>query len=201
MVTLVLNDPEQEVSLQLETDVVTPKFLAQAERNSVDEAWSEQDSRLLQRLIARRLPSEHQADGALNLNLSDTRIVELLYITAAAHFAYPFEREEVIRDLDTPVLLEPYEVGDVVALHTFSGYRSAMVVRKSSFDAQAVLLEYLRSNDDRPATLHDLVNIELDDALPVELSYLTELDEDSARSQSMNWLLQGNQHSKSNALH
>jgi hypothetical protein len=76
-----------------------------------------------------------------------------------------------------------------------------MVVRKSSFDAQAVLLEYLRSNDDRPATLHDLVNIELDDALPVELSYLTELDEDSARSQSMNWLLQGNQHSKSNALH
>ena len=132
-------DSEQPREILLPTDIPSPHPTA------VDLRWTEDDLSLFFLLLEKML--EWPMDEDHPLDLTDEGIIEVLHVVAAARFITPLPAEDMLGE-DIPTIHYEWDVGDIIAINTFDGFKSAVIVALDSIDATCVLLDEIDGHEE-----------------------------------------------------
>jgi len=128
--------PELDVHSQheilLSTDIPSPHSAIE------DIGWTDDDISLFHLLLRKMLDLE--VDASATLDLSDSDVVDILHVVAAAHFIEPCNADVFLAG-DVVTIMSELDIGDLAAIHTEVGYKSCIISALDSIEATCVLLE------------------------------------------------------------
>ena len=165
LVTFVLPVPaeEDEEEYLLETGVVTQHM-----NHEEDEVyWSSNDIGLLLSLTGIQ-PDE---ESPIELNFSDPSVVQMIHIVAAARFSpgYQFHPEDQGKAINT--VMGRRRLGDLVAIHSDSGYHLGVLVNLDKDQGACVVLEpFYGRTTGQYYGLHDVVWVNRAAMLPTDFA-------------------------------
>jgi len=151
------SSPLSNQEILLATDIPSPL------QSNMDIKWSEEDAYLFQMLLEKML--DHH--GLETLELENPEVVDVIHIVAAAHFLPPLDADLYLED-DIPTILNEVDVGDLVAIHTKAGYKSAVIAELDSIEAVCVLIEPLEVEGQEELDVYDTLVVNKHSLLPAE---------------------------------
>jgi len=129
-------DAHSQHEILLSTDIPSPHACAE------DIGWTDDDISLFHVLLSKMLDID--VDGSTTLDLSDSDVVDVLHVVAAAHFINPCDAVEFLAG-DVPTVMSELDIGDLAAIHTLAGYKSCIICALDSIEATCVLLESIEA--------------------------------------------------------
>lgn len=149
--------PQSNHEILLATDIPSPLS------SSMDIKWSDEDAYLFQMLLDKML----DLNGFDTLEIENPEVVDVLHIVAAAHFLPPVDADVYLEE-DVPTVLHEVDVGDLVAVHTKAGYKSAVIAELDSIEAVCVLIEPLEVAGQEELDVYDTLVVNKHSLLPAE---------------------------------
>ena len=158
-INVVMPEPSQQSNheILLATDIPSPL------QSSMDIKWSEEDGYLFQMLLEKML--DH--NGLETLELDNPEVVDVLHIVAAAHFLPPADADHYLEE-DIPTVMHEVDVGDLVAINTKDGLKSAVIAELDSIEAVCVLIEPLEVEGQEELDVYDTLVVNKHSLLPAE---------------------------------
>ncbi len=156
--------PELDVHSQheilLSTDIPSPHASVE------DIGWTDDDISLFHILLSKMLDID--VDGSTTLDLSDSDVVDVLHVVAAAHFIHPCNSDGLLVD-DIATVMSELDIGDLAAINTPAGYKSCIICALDSIEATCVLLESIEGGDEgRELDVYDTLVVNKHSILPAE---------------------------------
>jgi hypothetical protein len=151
------SSPQSTHEILLATDIPSPL------QTSMDIKWSEEDAHLFQMLLVKLL----DLNTFENLELENPEVVDVLHIVAAAHFLAPVDADVYLEE-DVPTVLHEVDVGDLIAIHTKAGFKSAVIAELDSIEAVCVLIEPLEVEGQEELDVYDTLVVNKHSLLPAE---------------------------------
>lgn len=151
------SSPQSTHEILLATDIPSPL------QTSMDIKWSEEDAHLFQMLLVKLL--DH--NNFENLELENPEVVDVLHIVAAAHFLAPVDADVYLEE-DVSTVLHEVDVGDLIAVHTKAGFKSAVIAELDSIEAVCVLIEPLEVEGQEELDVYDTLVVNKHSLLPAE---------------------------------
>lgn len=127
-------------------EILLPTDIPSPHPTAMDLRWTEDDLSLFFLLLNKML--EMDVDSSQPLDLTDDGVIDVLHVVAAARFITPLPAEDALAE-DIPTLMREVDVGEITALHTHDGYKSAVIVALDSIDATCVLLDPIDGHEKR----------------------------------------------------
>lgn len=153
----------------LPTDIPSPQTTVE------DLRWSDEDLELFFRLLEKQLGLEITED--MPLDLHDEGVINILHVVAAARFIIPAPAEGVLAE-DINTVMEEYEPGDLVAIHSTDGFKSGIIVAMDSIEVTLVLLDYIDDSDGELLfDVYDTLLVNKHSLLPAEFGSVAGLEE------------------------
>ena len=149
--------PQSNHEILLATDIPSPL------QSSMDIKWSEEDAYLFQMLLDKML----DLNGMDTLEIENPEVVDVLHIVAAAHFLPPVDADYYLED-DLSTVLHEVDVGDLVAINTQAGFKSAVIAELDSIEAVCVLIEPLEVEGQEDLDVYDTLVVNKHSLLPAE---------------------------------
>jgi hypothetical protein len=153
-------DAHSQHEILLSTDIPSPHACEE------DIGWTDDDISLFHELLSKMLGID--VDGTTTLDLSDSDVVDVLHVVAAAHFINPCDGSGYLAE-DISTVMSELDIGDLVAINTQEGYKSCIICALDSIDATCVLLESIEVSDERrELDVYDTLVVNKHSILPAE---------------------------------
>lgn len=153
-------DAHSQHEILLSTDIPSPHACEE------DIGWTDDDISLFHELLSKMLGID--VDGSTTLDLSDSDVVDVLHVVAAAHFINPCDGSDYLAE-DISTVMSELDIGDLVAIHTREGYKSCIICALDSIEATCVLLESIEVSDERrELDVYDTLVVNKHSILPAE---------------------------------
>jgi hypothetical protein len=153
-------DAHSQHEILLSTDIPSPHACEE------DIGWTEDDISLFHELLNKMLGID--VDGTTTLDLSDSDVVDVLHVVAAAHFINPCDGSGYLAE-DISTIMSELDIGDLVAINTREGYKSCIICALDSIEATCVLLESIEVSDERrELDVYDTLVVNKHSILPAE---------------------------------
>lgn len=168
-VNIVLPDTDLPANQErlLATDIPSPIPTA------MDVHWSEEDGQLFYLLLDKML----DLGANESWEIQSPEVVDILHVVAAAHFIAPLESDAYLAK-DIVTILQEVDLGDLVAIHTVDGFKSAIITELDSIEATCVLLEAINMDDDEMSLdVYDTLVVNKHSLLPAEFGNVVPGDE------------------------
>jgi hypothetical protein len=153
-------DAHSQHEILLSTDIPSPHACEE------DIGWTDDDISLFHELLSKMLGID--VDGSTTLDLSDSDVVDVLHVVAAAHFINPCDGSGYLAE-DISTVMSELDIGDLVAINTQEGYKSCIICALDSIEATCVLLESIEVSDERrELDVYDTLVVNKHSILPAE---------------------------------
>ncbi|EAT11432.1 hypothetical protein HF888_15640 [Bermanella marisrubri] len=160
-------EASQDKEILLATDIPSPHNI------TMDIGWTEEDSYLFFMLLDKMLNMSEMME---HLDVSQPEVVDVLHVVAAAHFIAPLDSEVYLAE-DIHTVMSELDIGDLVAIHTKDGFKSAVVAQLDSIEAVCVLLEEVNIDAEHRLEVYDTLTVNKHNILPPEFGNVMPGDE------------------------
>ena len=154
-------------------EMLLPTEIPSPLTSAMDIGWSEEDSYLFYILLNKMIGDEVIGEA---IDFEDPEVLDILHVVAAAHFIAPVDADHVLAD-DLPVILEEHDLGDLVAINTRAGFKTALICELDSVEASCVLLEPLELNEEEVLDVYDTLVVNKHSILPPEFGNVVPAEE------------------------
>ncbi|WP_396587918.1 hypothetical protein [Bermanella sp. R86510] len=172
-VNIVMPDFEHPSQGAVQREILLATDIPSPHATSMDIGWSEEDSYLFFMLLDKMLNLSDMLDS---LDISQPEVVDVLHVVAAAHFIPPVDSEAILAG-DIPTIQSELDLGDLIAIHTKDGFKSAVVAELDSIEAVCVLLEDVVIDGEVILDVYDTLVVNKHNVLPPEFGNVMPGDE------------------------